>query len=249
MNNTLKLALRAAAIVVVALLSTSYLGAPWDQQTPVPSTRPASPTPMPLVAAQAAPQVMVPEPGAVLEPGRYLMLGPSSGVAPAGWPQAVTVDIPGGWTQVPPTRGSGLSMDPLAKLEFGSVGDFAADACDAPPVGPGVDDLVAALSSVEGLETTAPTAVTLAGFHGKRVEVTHLAGYRGCEGSRTLWWTLNDQRNEVWDVISIEGWQHWLWVLDVNGLRFLVHASFAPDAPSDLQAQLLSMVNTVQIDP
>ena len=65
-------------------------------------------------------------------------------------------------------------------IAFWNVDNVHVDPCNAaagelePPIGPSVDDLVAALSNLPGLEATAPVDVTVGTFRGKEIELTTL---------------------------------------------------------------------------
>ena len=66
--------------------------------------------------------------------------------------------------------------DPIFGLVFMEVGNTYTDPCQSvaldPPVGPTVDDLASAWADQPALDATAPTDITVDGFHGKQVEFT-----------------------------------------------------------------------------
>ena len=45
------------------------------------------------------------------------------------------------------------------------------------------------------------------------------------------------------------GWRHQLWVLDVDGLRFVVNAGIALDASARAESELLQIVKSIDIEP
>lgn len=55
--------------------------------------------------------------------------------------------------------------------------------------------------------------------------------------------------SETWGVSSFEGWHHWLWILNVDAQRFVVDASHAPDASDRVRAEVLQIVNSIEIQP
>ena len=194
----------------------------------------------------------------VLQPGRYVMAGFTSTVNSAWWPEAVTASLPGGWGRDPSTRGSGLyrgnAATPDAKLEFLSVDNVSADPCWPdyppplidPPVGPTVGDLVAALGTVPGVQTSAPVDVTLDGFPGQQLTLAVPVDVSECEYFQL--WVTPAMRGETWGFSSVPGWRHQLWVLDLEGLRFVVDASVAPDAPADAELELRQIIESIDIE-
>jgi hypothetical protein len=245
--NRASLVLRLA--VVTAVLGASLIGirlviGPTVGEGPRPSMTP-KPSP---AAAPTAPFV---RPGAV-EPGRYRMYGP---MGQAGWPGRVIVTIPDGWSIQKPAFGAALrrSSPAVAELVFTSVGNLVVDPCFPggdwgpllePPLGPSVDDLVAGLRSLPLMEFGEPVDVTLDGWDGKRLELIHPAG---C-GSAVLGITP-PAGGDIWGVYSREGWHSTLWILDIDGLRFVVMASYVVDAPADAKVDLQQMVDSIDIEP
>ena len=114
----------------------------------------------------------------VLEPGTYVL---------DRFPVDLAFDIPDGG---PPGWHAGTATDKTAIVlrytppdvtrvfAFFAADSVPIDACDAaagarePPIGPSVDDLVAALSTVPGLQATAPIDVTVGAFRGNEVTLT-----------------------------------------------------------------------------
>jgi len=260
MNSTLKLAIAAAAVVAVAVAGINLLPG-WG----VVAGPPAIPTATPTVTPSHEPSPTVPYvvsgpvsgPGSTeVAPGTYRMRGP--GASPAGWPSTVIVTIPDEWEANSVLRGGGLTWSndlgqPLARLNFSSVGNLVADPCasrgrrDAmlePPLGPSVDELVAGLRSLPVFEFTEPVDVTLDGWAAKRLQVTHPAG---C-GEALLWLTPPDA-GESWGISSSEYWHSTLWVLDVDGLRFVVIAAYELDARGHVRLGLERMVESIDIEP
>jgi len=263
MNSTLKLAIAAAAVVAVAVAGVNLLPGRGDVAGP-----PAIPTATPTATPSHEPSPTVPYvvsgpvsgPGSTaVAPGTYRMRGP--GASPAGWPSTVIVTIPDGWEANSVLRGAGLTWtgddgQPLARLSFSSVGKLFADPCasrgrgDAmlePPLGPSVDELVAGLRSLPVFEFTEPVDVTLDGWAARRLQVTHPAGCG--EGEEVDLWRTPPDAGETWGISSREGWHSTLWVLDVDGLRFVVIAAYELDARGDVRLELERMVDSIDIEP
>ena len=190
-----------------------------------------------------------------LEPGTYRMRGP--GQSPAGWPGYVTVTVPDGWYARSALRGAGLVRTEgggVAELSFNSVGNLVADPCATappargpmldPPLGPSVDELVAGLRSLSGFQVTEPVDITLDGWDGKQLELTHPAG---CADA-LLGLTPPDD-GESWEIMSREGWHSTFWILDVEGLRFVVIAAYEENPRGNTLRDLSRMVGSIDIEP
>ena len=135
-------------------------------------------------------------------------------------------------------------------ISFWDVGDVPRNPChpighESDP-GPTVDDLVAALEAQSMRHATAPTDVTLAGYSGKYLEwsvpadmkMTGDSNFRGCDvqsdGFRNfVSWEGAGGVGQRWQ--QMPGQVDRLWILDVNGQRLVVDASYSPDTT---QAQL-----------
>ena len=193
-----------------------------------------------------------------LQPGRYVMAGFTSGVDSAWWPEAVTASLPEGWGRDPSTRGSGLyrgnAATPDAKLEFWSVDNVSADPCWPdyppplidPPVGPTAGDLISALGAVPGVETSAPINVMLDGFAGQQLMLAVPVEVSECEFFQL--WVTPAVRGETWGFSNVPGWRHQVWVLDLEGLRFVIDASVAPDVPTEVELELRQIIETIDIE-
>jgi hypothetical protein len=165
----------------------------------------------------------------------------------------VTVTLPSGWeTREFFVLKSGT--DPLFGLSFFDVAGLYADGCQwvlmQPPVGPTVDDLVAAFARLPGFGG-AVRDVTVDGFPGKLVEYT-VPDYDPdeCQGGRfglfredqqddgsvapNLWAQAPEQRNEFR-------------ILDVNGTRLVVGAGYPPDISAQDLRELHTILDSVQI--
>ena len=124
--------------------------------------------------------------------------------------------------------------------------------------GPTVDDLVQALLAQKTRNPTAPRDVTLAGHTGTYLEwsipedavVTGDADFEGCD----------DPGNGHHDFISwlgIGGSERYhqaagqvdrLWVLDVNGQRLVVDATYTPKTPEARRAELDQIAQSIRFD-
>ena len=135
-------------------------------------------------------------------------------------------------------------------ISFWDVGDVPRNPChpighESDP-GPTVDDLVGALEAQSMRHATAPTDVTLDGYSGKYLvwsvpadlKMTGDSNFVGCDvqsdGFRNfVSWEGAGGVGQRWQ--QMPGQVDRLWILDVNGQRLVVDASYSPDTT---QAQL-----------
>jgi hypothetical protein len=107
-----------------------------------------------------------------------------------------------------------------------------------PPVGPSVDDLVTAISDLEGYEATAPENITVSGFEGK--ELTLTAVEHGCGAT----WATADRVTGMG-----AGEINLLRVLDVDGVCVLIAGAYNGSTPEADVATLEQVMDSVQIEP
>lgn len=100
-----------------------------------------------------------------------------------------------------------------------------------PPVGTSVDDLVTAISELEGYETSAPEDITVSGFEGK--EFTLTAVEHGCGAT----WATADRVTGMG-----AGEVNLLRVLDVDGVRVLMAGAYHPDETPDASVSAMEQV-------
>ena len=265
MNAPFKLAIAAAAVVVVATVGITLLrgnatvGGPGP--TPFPSLSPSlSPSP----SASPSPARI---PDGPLAAGAYTFqpfAGPGGLCAgQAGCTEAgteddsirVTFTVPDGWA------GFDRSVVPAeeayhppsgASLFFGRGGWLLSQPCGgAPdiPTGTTVDEFVTALVEHPDLDVTSPVDVTLGGYSGQYLELRAPAN------------TTTDELGPdpsgcnyyfVWEPgVYAQGpnalWR--IWVLDVDGIRVVVRNDSFPGTTPQVQAQIQSIVDSIQIEP
>jgi hypothetical protein len=128
-----------------------------------------------------------------------------------------------------------------------TVGNMYVDVCDitegeagkfSPPVGPTVDDLVAAFVSQPTLETTTPRRVTFAGYTGMYLETTVPDT---CTGEVRLMVDA-DGGLRLPGVGEVDR----LWILDVDGRRAVIDASRESDARAMALAQQEYVLSTLE---
>jgi hypothetical protein len=252
MSNLARIAISAAAVLVVAVVGFNLLpgdgglGGPGHSSTP-PATAAPTPTPAGPVDLTAGP----------LPAGTYIahpFFAPNQSIGfqlalPTGWEAGGPAGRPP--VGVAPTTGfegpDGMSMG------FLTVTTLAGDPCRWNEaidieVGPTVDNLVTALTANPGYETNDPADVTLGGFSGKRIDVQVPADLDLATCSQGQFWVWNLGDGQTIYAQGPEGRFH-LWILDVEGSRVLVMTHDFPGTPPDDQAELQAIVDSISIEP
>jgi hypothetical protein len=234
----------AAAVVAAVALGASVFGlgsnrGTGDSATPTPTS-----TSTPTSTPEPTPELL--EPGAIepaadsdnsfrnLQAGKYHV----------DLPMRITFTVPAGWGQWAYTsersqlnltgpNGGELSFEIVENVSAGSCTDELLD----PPVGPSVDDLVTALSAMEGFDVSPVTNVEIDGYRGKQFTLT--APTSGCE-IRT--WATSTRLNGV----GLGEVNH-VRILDVDGARLLIGLA-PPDDPAD-QREFDGILDSIRITP
>jgi hypothetical protein len=225
----------AGVLVVAAAVGSAFFRSAGNVGAP--------PTPTPIPPSSA---VLI-EPGSAerpLEAGTYYVDAP--------FPMRISFDLPQDWvTWGYTSKASQINLNDAVgrtpgEVSFEIIDNITADPCTSrllhPRVGPSVDDLVTALSNMQGFEATPPTDVTIDGFHGKQFTLTAPDSDPRC-GSLLTWKTTTRQNGvgagEVNDVR----------ILDVDGVRLLIGIAYTPPLSEGALSELEGIVDSVQITP
>ncbi|HET9346297.1 MAG TPA: hypothetical protein VFO05_11415 [Candidatus Limnocylindrales bacterium] len=243
MNNSLRVAVGAVAVVAVALLAATLVPkgpAPGvGNEGPSPTTSPqATARPSP----SSSPAVLLSGP---LEPGTYA-------TSPV-FPLAVTVTVPDGWGVL--TMGTTVIVLESSEAYLGLwiAESTDRDPCalggvDDSPVGPTAGDLAAALAGAPGFETTGPIDASVGGVDGTYIEL--VGPVAGCT-EPTLWLTPDGSCRCMESTVE----RNRLWIVDVDGTRLVVDALEIPasDGVTGTSAAVIEeiqgMVDSLQISP
>ena len=133
----------------------------------------------------------------------------------------------------------------ISSISFWTVENVYTDACirlgtlPDPPIGPTVDDLVAALGAQASTEMSAPVDVEVGGHQGVRVELTPGDGLPANCGPMYMWKSPTNPRTQPEGDpgrgIERDGvGEHVepVWILDVDGERVVIVAYNAGHRPS-----------------
>lgn len=241
MNNTAKLAIAAAAVVVVALLGIRYLlpanvGGPGESPSPT-----AIPSPLAL-----------PELGP-LEPGTYVIDDP------VVTPRSFTLTVPGGWSAEEGFVTKGASDNVVLRDVYVApwvITHVFTDAClwttaetDSVVEARTPGEIVDALAGQGGgHEITGPTAVTLGGFPAQRFELDVPDDFDlpACSsGIIRLWPDAGPDFNG--GVPILRTGQHMvIHIVDIDGAAVAIVASSMSDATSTDIAELEGVLATLR---
>ena len=139
-----------------------------------------------------------------------------------------------------------LPPDTFIAVSFLIVDNVVADPCSPqetaelldPPVGPSVDDLVTAISGLEGYEATSPVDISVDGFEGKEFTLTAPE----TEGCGATWATRQRTTGMGPGEINL------LRILDVDGTRVLISGAYGPETPEADHDLLVQVMDSVQIE-
>lgn len=240
--NSMRIGIAAAVVVVVAaligyqLLIAPNVGGPGP--TPSPSPSPS--------ATQTAVAHFPTFPGAPkpVDAGTY-DLGPD-------FPVSISFVVPAGWLSCVNNAGLLCPADGWGGVNIFIVTNVVADPCDEtalrdPSVGPTVENLVTAISSLPWSAVTLPTDITINGFRGKELEVTAPVSSPcvGTDEFATWATTLTDRATNV-----SPGERNRLRILDVHGTRVVIAGASLPGTTSaQLLAEINAIIDSVRIEP
>ena len=212
-----------------------------------------SPAPSPIVGPTAS---SLPTPSAT-SPSTHQVGGGVVGVAStdATYPRYF-VQVPGGWsasgefvTRTPP-KVMGLSVWDAVKVPT----DPCRWSSTMTTPGPTVDDLVKALVAQRTRNASAPVESTLGGYKGVYLEWSvppDMVDGQNCDP-----WPDNGYRDFV-SFLGVGGSERYqqlanqidrLWVLDVNGQRLVVDATYSADATDAQKAELGQVAESLMFD-
>ena len=159
-----------------------------------------------------------------------------------------TFTVPDGWAGAPFgsdiwLAGEANSGPDGAGFLLGRGGWLYSDPCTSPepdvPVGPTVDDFVDALvNHPTPLLVTAPVDVTLGGFPGKYLDLQAPADIADCQFMPWGGTFYAQGDGNLWHI----------WVIDVDGVRVVVHASEFPGTAPERAAELRAIIDSIRID-
>jgi hypothetical protein len=199
---------------------------------------------------QVVDQTTVPTPTTVLVPESETVIVPWGGPGPRAH---LTVMLPDGWEANDGWVVTGDAEDrSFVRLGSSVVANIYSEPCSStlldPPAGPTVDDLATAFADVWGADATTPTEVTLDGYEGKHMVLTVPAevDFADCVIGHYMAWrdTGGGDRS-----FQGPGQIQESWIVDVEGERLLIEASYFPEITPENRAELQQVIESIQIEP
>jgi hypothetical protein len=175
----------------------------------------------------------------------------TSRVLGGGTYPAYSLAIPQGWEATGPFTIKSAGGPQMMGVSVWDVGRVPSDPClwaaSTRDPGPTVADLVGALETQVSRNASAAVEVILAGYAGRYLEwsvpadlvVTGDGDFQGCDvepsdGHRNFVSWFGNGQGTRWHQVA--GQVDRLWILDVDGQRLVVDATYSPDAsPADLE--------------
>lgn len=256
MNTTAKLALGAAAVVVVALLGINFLlpgGPSIGGPEPTPTATP-EPTPSPEASAAApsvAPEGLLPEGPHVLTDG-----GTTGGLPTL--PITVTIPAPDWYGE--PGGGFIVKNDAEAPDGAGMIVFFGelyvyGDPCEWSTTRPDtpattVDELVAALSAQASRDASEPVDVTVDGYAGKGItlHVPEDAVFSECDRGLFGSWGVPSADVSPYRYHQDPGQIDEIWVVDVNGQPAIIDWNYYEGTPQTVVDELRAIVESISFE-
>ena len=130
---------------------------------------------------------------------------------------------------------------------FWNVDTVHAFPCDSPigglkpPIGPTVDDFVAALLNLPGFQATAPVDVTVGDLHGKEVELTALRSGGDCQ-SMALGEAGDELDRSPGQAVRVQ-------VVGADGIRIVMHTIEPAERDAAVEAELDVILDSIRVEP
>ena len=239
-NVYVKLAVMAAAVVVVAAIGLSLL--------PVGSSVGGGPAATPSPRASPSPT-----PAGVFPPSGELAVGRRHPLTLVGVPLTFTVPA-SGWISngewgLDKTVGTGADSAGFILWPSDSPIGVYADPCKAKPaprVGPSTTDMAAAIAKIPGTDlVSGPTDVTVGGHPAKHVVIKIREDIGCAPNDFQLWYAapegLSRYATRLGDTIGV-------WVIDADGTRVQIDGETSKNASPELGQQVQQIVDSIKFD-
>ena len=256
----------AIALLASACAASTGVSSPTSTSSFVSAAVPsAPPSAAPTARLAATPQPMPTFDGDVaLQAGAYVFNFTRLDAPGKPFPK-VQVSVPDGWSGF---RGFGVDNQTGANFHFVSfwdVTDVYTNPCHwlGPKLHPGptVDELAAVLAAQPLRNASVPVSVSLGGYHGKYLEqsIPNGMAFSACDkdpsDSQFYFesWTGDVLWNAPYDTTDRHeqgpGQVDRLWILDVEGQRLVIDASYMPGATAQDKADVQQVVDSIRFQP
>jgi hypothetical protein len=248
MSNLVRIAIAAAAVLVVAVVGINFLprstdngGGPLSSPTPSPS-----PIVLPATGDLAAGTTYAIE-DAKVTPARFTLS------VPAGWEtfDYALMGKTGGGTKDPSSFRTGFSPWLVANV-YADPCQWQTSTFAITGSNPTVDQLATALSQQVGRSGSAPVDVTLGGYSGKKVDLSVPTDFdkSTCDNAIFKTW-LEGGAGGGGDggFVHGPGQRNTVYILDINGTPLVIDTMYMPTATAADKAELQAVVDSVSFAP
>jgi hypothetical protein len=246
MNTYAKLAIAAAAVVVVALVGYNLLPTSGGNVGVTPSDSPSlspSPSPSPTAVPSPSPSELAFFPDGSIEAGRHSMV--RSG-------KSFSVEMPSGWISHLGVRIYTFSGQAAFIFWGDPPANVYADPCTKEPLDPPAGDtpaeLAAAVSSIPGTDLVGgPSDLTIDGHPAKLVTIRIREDVDCAPGEFLLWYREADGPaggrwpDALGDTINV-------WIIDVDGTIVWIDGEASSSTTPALQETMRQIVESIQFE-
>jgi hypothetical protein len=248
MNNTVRIAVAAAAVVVVALIGIQLFGGPnvgglgpSPSQSESPTLAP-TPSPVPTVAAFP--------PTGELAIGRHSMtlagVRLSIEIPTAGWVSNGEFGIDKGNFQSGTPDAAGFILWPTSAAD-----NVYADPCSStklsPPAGPSAAELAAAVASVPGIDlVSGPSEVSVGGYPAQHLVIT-VPEDIGCAPNDFYLW-YDDSSGSLGRYATALGSTIYVWIIDVDGALVWIDGETYVASSPEAEQEVQQIVDSIQFE-
>jgi hypothetical protein len=249
MSNIARIALVAAAVLVVAVVGINFLPrSSGPGGGPAPTLSP-SPSPSPVVLPDTGD--LAPDTTYLIEkvdvtPGRFTLS------VPAGW-ETISYAIIGktdGGAKGPGAFRAALSPWIVASV-YTDPCKWNTSATSSGRSGSPVDALANALSEQVGRNGSPPTDATIGGVSGKKVELSVPDDFDSltCDGGDLKTWLNGGAGGGYGGYVYGPGQHNTVYIVDVNGELLVLDTMYLPTATAADKAELQAIVDSIRIEP
>ncbi len=237
MNTFAKLAIAAAALVVVAVVGINFLparGGVGGGPAPSPSLSPSLSPGLPL-----GPRVLTVV-GGSFNVSMTVTIG--AGHWRTGGEESDGILVKG--DSADPPDGAGLIVFTGQLEVYGDPCNWATTRPD-PMTAPTVDAVIAALAAQAGRNATEPVDITVDGYTGKSIElsVPTDANFADCDSGQFRSWGPGANRYH-----QGPGQIDQVWVVDVDGTLVTIDAAWYEGTPADVRAELDAILDSFRFE-
>jgi hypothetical protein len=251
MTNTIRIAVAAAAVLVVAFIGFQFFGGT-NVGGPAPSpSQSESPTLEPTPSPSATPAAAFPPAGAMAVGTHSMTLAGvplSMELTATGWRSNGDFGFDKGNYLSSTSDAASFILWPQSAAD-NTFGDPCTETPLDPPAGPSAAERAAAVSTLAGIElVSGPTAVTVGGHPAQHV-VIKIPDTIGCAPDKFyLWYDADDPTGELGRYATALGSTIYVWIIDVDGTIVWIDGETYATSGSGAAQEVEQIVNSIQFE-